>query len=105
KIKFIEQERDVIRRDVEIKTRRGGEIRSQVSAYQARLEQIKMRSERLDKDIREAREQMEQEAEQLSEARMILGEAIDMMEQDTERRELLLSERESVRELLETARH
>lgn len=105
KIKSIEQERDNLRRDIELKTRRAGEIRSQVSAYQARIEQIKMRSERLDNDIREAREQMEQEAEQLSEARMILSEAIEMMEQDTERREQLLDERERVRDALELARN
>lgn len=103
-IKLLEQERETIRREGESKNKRSSEIRSQVSAYQARIEQLKMRNERLDHDIREARDQMEQEAEQLSEARMILGEAIELMEQDTDRREALMLQRDNIRSSLDTAR-
>jgi chromosome segregation protein len=104
KIKLLEQERETIRREGESKNKRSSEIRSQVSAHQARIEQLKMRNERLDHDVREARDQMEQEAEQLSEARMILGEAIELMEQDTDRREALMRQRDNIRTSLDTAR-
>src|SRR5690606_41491517 len=88
-IKEIEQQRDALRREAEEQNRRHGELRSQLSARQVRVEQVKMRRERAEAEIREAREQMDQEAEHLSEARMILGEAIEMMGQDTDLRENL----------------
>jgi chromosome segregation protein len=104
KTKDIEQLREQIRRELEIQNRQFGELRSQVSAKQVRIEQIAMRRERADSEIRDAREQMEQEAEHLSEARMILGEAIDMMGQDTDLRESLLLQRDDIRTLLDATR-
>jgi chromosome segregation protein len=63
-----------------------------------------MRRERAENEIREAREQLEQEAEHLSEARMILSEAIEMMGQDTDLREDLLQQRDDIRTGLDQAR-
>lgn len=103
-IKTLENQREQLRRDADEQNRRYGELRSQLSARQVRVEQTNMRRERLDNEIREAREQMEQEAEHLSEARMILSEAIDMMEQDTDQRESLLQQRDDIRAGLDTAR-
>ena len=103
-IKRLEQDRETLRREVDEQNRKYGELRSQLSAKQVRVEQINMRRERAENEIREAREQMEQEAEHLSEARMILGEAIEMMEQDTELREALLQQRDDIRSGLDTAR-
>jgi chromosome segregation protein len=74
-IKRLEQDRENLRREVDEQNRKYGELRSQLSAKQVRIEQMNMRRERADNEIREAREQMEQEAEHLSEARMILSEA------------------------------
>ncbi len=103
-IKQFEQERENLRREVDEQNRKYGELKSQLSAKQVRVEQINMRRERAENEIREAREQMEQEAEHLSEARMILGEAIEMMEQDTELREALLQQRDDIRASLDSAR-
>lgn len=103
-VKRLEQDRETLRREVDEQNRKYGELRSQLSAKQVRVEQINMRRERAENEIREAREQMEQEAEHLSEARMILGEAIEMMEQDTELRESLLQQRDDIRTGLDTAR-
>lgn len=103
-VKRLEQDRETWRREVDEQNRKYGELRSQLSAKQVRVEQINMRRERAENEIREAREQMEQEAEHLSEARMILGEAIEMMEQDTDLRETLLQQRDDIRTGLDTAR-
>ena len=103
-IKRLEQDRENLRREVDEQGRKYGELRSQLSAKQVRIEQMNMRRERADNEIREAREQMEQEAEHLSEARMILSEAIEMMEQDTDLRESLLQQRDDIRTGLDSAR-
>src|SRR5690606_39903736 len=96
-IKTLEQQRETLRREAEEEGRRYGEVRSQLSAKQVRVEQINMRRERAEAEIREAREQMNQEAEHLSEARMILSEAIEIMGQDTDQREGLLQQRDNIR--------
>ena len=103
-VKELEQQRENLRREADEQNRRHGELRSQLSGKQVRVEQLNMRRERLDTEIRDAREQMEQEAEQLSEARMILSEAIEMMEQDTDQRETLLQQRDDIRAGLDGAR-
>jgi chromosome segregation protein len=103
-IKRLEQDRETLRRQVDEENRKYGELRSQLSAKQVRIEQMNMRRERTDNEIREAREQMEQESEHLSEARMILSDAIDMMGQDTDLRESLLQQRDDIRTGLDTAR-
>jgi len=104
RIKQLEQSRENLRREADEQSRRYGELRSQLSAKQVRIEQINTRRERAENEIREAREQMEQEAEHLSEARMILSEAIEMMGQDTDLRESLLQQRDDIRTGLDTAR-
>src|SRR5690606_429649 len=103
-IKQLEQERETLRREAEEEGRRYGEVRSQLSAKQVRVEQINMRRERAEAEIREAREQMDQEAEHLSQARMILSEAIEIMGQDTDQREGLLQQRDNIRGGLDQAR-
>jgi chromosome segregation protein len=104
KIKTLEQDRENQRREVETLSRRHGELRSQLSAKQVRIEQIAMRRERAENEIADAREQMDQESEGLSEARMILQEAIEAMERDTDQREELLTRRDDIRERLDQAR-
>jgi chromosome segregation protein len=103
-IKDSEQSRETLRREADEQGRRYGELRSQLSAKQVRVEQVSMRRERAENEIREAREQLEQEAEHLSEARMILSEAIEMMGQDTDLREDLLQQRDDIRTGLDQAR-
>ncbi len=103
-VKNLEQQREQLRRETDEHHRRYGELRSQVSAKQVRVEQVSMRRDRADNEIREAREQLEQEAEALSEARMILSEAIDIMGRDTDLRESLLKQRDDIRTGLDQAR-
>ncbi|MDO3382484.1 chromosome segregation protein SMC [Gilvimarinus algae] len=99
-----EQERENLRRELDTLNSRHGELRSSISAKQVKIEQTGMRKSRLESEIREGREQMEQEVEQLAEARMILSEAIDAMEADTQEREELLAARDEIRGKLDGAR-
>ncbi|WP_111641758.1 chromosome segregation protein SMC [Marinimicrobium alkaliphilum] len=103
-VKALEQERENLRRSADDQNRRYSELRSELSARQARIEQISMRRERTDTEIREAAEQLDQEAERLAEARMILSEAIEAMGQDTDERERLLQQRDDARTALDQAR-
>ncbi|MYM62104.1 chromosome segregation protein SMC [Pseudomaricurvus sp. HS19] len=104
RIKDLEQQREQLRRDADAQARKYSEVRSQLSARQVRVEQIAVRRDRVTTEIREAREQMEQEGESLAEARMILQEAIEAMERDTDQREALLSRRDDIRARLDDAR-
>jgi chromosome segregation protein len=103
-IKNHESERENMRRELDTHNARHSELRSSISAKQVQIEQLGMRKSRLEAEVREAREQMEQEAEQLAEARVILSDAIGAMEQDTDEREALLSRRDNIRASLDGAR-
>ena len=104
RIKTMESQREQLRREAEDQGRKYSELRSQLSAKQVRIEQISVRRERVDNEIEDAREQMQLEAESLSEARMVLQEAIDAMGRDTDERETLLAERDRIRSTLDDAR-
>lgn len=103
-LKQQEAERDTLQRDLQSHGRQQSELRAQLSAQQARIEQIGVRRQRLDADIQDLSEQFEVEQEALAEARMTLQEAIDAMEQDTGKREQLLSQRDNNRAALDAAR-
>ncbi|AFU97301.1 chromosome segregation protein SMC [Simiduia agarivorans] len=104
RLKELEQSREQLRRNLDEHNKRYGEIKSQLTAKQVRVEQILDRKKRITEEVGEAREQMELEAENLADARMILEEAIDAMERDTGRREELMTQRDGIRAKLDQAR-
>ncbi|WP_447748531.1 chromosome segregation protein SMC [Pseudomonas nicosulfuronedens] len=99
-----EEGRDVVRRRLQDEGRRQGELKAQLSAQQAKVEQLTLRRRRLDEELAELAEQHAIEQEQLGEARLSLQEALDAMAVDTERRESLLAERDGMREKLDRIR-
>ncbi|QRY78428.1 chromosome segregation protein SMC [Pseudomonas sp. PDNC002] len=99
-----EEGRDQIRRRLQDEGRRQGELKAQLSAQQAKVEQLTLRRTRLDEELAELAEQHAVEHEQLGEARLNLQEALDAMAVDTERREALLAERDGMREKLDRIR-
>lgn len=103
-VKQAELEREDLQKAFQQFTQQQSDIRSQLSANEARIEQEKVRREQIAKEISESHEQFELEKEHLSTARVLLEEAIGDMEQDTEERERLLAEREQNRANLEQAR-
>jgi chromosome segregation protein len=103
-LKTLEQEREVAQRDLQQHTRQLSELRAELSAQQARSEQILARRQRLDADIEEQRKQYQLEQESLAESRMTLQEAIEAMERDSGKREALLRDRDNSRTVLDAAR-
>lgn len=99
-----EEGRDQVRRRLQDEGRRQGELKAQLSAQQAKVEQLTLRRRRLDEELAELAEQHAIEQEQLGEARLSLQEALDAMAVDTERREALLAERDGMREKLDRIR-
>lgn len=103
-LREFEQNREDAQRNVSSASRRLGELKAQISAKQARLEQVQMRRDRLQKELEECHEQERIEQEQIREARMILQAALDVMAEDTEKREQLLRQRDELRAQLDSIR-
>jgi len=103
-LKQLESERQQCQHDLQASTRQHAEISSRVSAQQAKVEQINMRRERIEKEIADTRTQFGQETDAIGKARQILAEAIESMESDSHRREELLSSRDQIRGTLDGAR-
>ena len=99
-----ERERDDARAQTDQLMRQQNGIRNQLTTLTARVEQVLEGRRRAASEIAEVREQMAAEAENLAEARGILQEAIDIMEQDTGERERLLTWRDELRTRLDTVR-
>jgi chromosome segregation protein len=85
-------------------TRKHGETRAQLSAREARVEQILTRRDALVHEIGEIQEHLAVEKEAQAEARAILEAAIESMERDTQRREALLDVRDKNRQTLDDVR-
>lgn len=92
------------RRAVAELTRQHGEVRAQLLAREARVEQMLARRDALIQEVTELQEQMSLEKEGQAEARAILEQAIESMEQDTQRREALMLIRDRNRQQLDEAR-
>ncbi len=99
-----EESREQQRRRAQDESRRLGELKAQLSAQQAKVEQLTLRRRRLEAELAELDEQRAIEHEQLGESRLVLQDALDAMETDTEQREKLLAERDSLRERLDRIR-
>ena len=99
-----EEVREQQRRQLQDQARRLGELKAQLSAGQAKVEQLTLRRRRLDSELLELAEQRELEQEQLGESRLQLQDALDAMATDNEQRESLLASRDALREKLDRVR-
>jgi chromosome segregation protein len=103
-LKKFEEERLEEQHAMQATTRQQSEVSALVSANQAKAEQIKLRRERVNAEIEEAKKQFLTEQEAVAEARRVLAEAIECIESDSQQREALLSTRDQTRTTLDTAR-
>ncbi|MCC7515886.1 MAG: chromosome segregation protein SMC [Pseudomonadales bacterium] len=99
-----EAQLELTRRELGDLTRKHGETRAQLSAREARVEQMLTRRDALAQEISEIHEQLSVEKESQAEARAILETAIESMERDTQQRENLLNVRDKNRQALDDAR-
>lgn len=104
KLAGVEQEREQFQREQQSLSKKHSELRSELSAKQVKIEEYSARLNRINRELEEVREQFQLEQESLGEARIILQDAIEGMEQDANERERLLTERENNRERLDQAR-
>jgi chromosome segregation protein len=103
-MRTLEEQRVNSQRELQSATRSHAESSAQLSAHEAKQEQISARHERINTDLEEAREQFQMEQESMAEARQLLSEAIERMESDSQQREELLSHRDDARNSLDGAR-
>jgi chromosome segregation protein len=99
-----EDNREQLRRRLQDEARQQSELKAQLSAARAKVEQLTLRRTRLDEELAELGEQRAIEQESLGESRLQLQDALDSMALDTEQRELLLAQRDSLRERLDRVR-
>ncbi|NND67001.1 MAG: chromosome segregation protein SMC, partial [Halioglobus sp.] len=103
-LKALEQQRQQNQGELQASTREHADISARLSAHQAKIEQITMRRERIEREVKDAREQFENETQAIGTARQLLAESIESMESDSKQRETLLSSRDAIRSTLDTAR-
>ena len=100
----LEQSREGLQNELEQISRQQSEVKAQLSAKQVRLEQFVMRTDRLDQEKSEAEEYLASEKENLSQSRVLLQDALEIMGRDTVKQEELLQARDKNRSELDEAR-
>jgi len=103
-LKNSEQTRETVQQELNNLLRQHSELASQLSAKQARIEQLNMRRQQLIRDLDEHSEQLTQEQEKLADSRLTWQQAQEAMELDLARKEELLQQRDSSRTLLDDIR-
>lgn len=104
RLQTLEDNQQQIAADIAQQQSNYAELRSKLSGFEVQIEQYKARKDRAENELAEVQQQSAAEQENLSAARVILQESIEKMEADTERREELISQRDSCRSELDTVR-
>ncbi|MFQ3345755.1 MAG: chromosome segregation protein, partial [Porticoccaceae bacterium] len=80
------------------------ELRAKLSGFEVQIEQYKARKERAENELAEVAQQTQIETDNLSSARIILQQSIEIMETDVQTREQLIDQRDSFRGQLDNTR-
>tara|TARA_B110000858_G_scaffold197228_1_gene258207 strand:+ start:2247 stop:5759 length:3513 start_codon:yes stop_codon:yes gene_type:complete len=99
-----EAERESLQGELAAKTQQHSELKSQVSAQMAKVEEAQLRKERIHHELEELNRQLAVEEENTAGSRSRLQQALDGMEQDVGARELLEAQREERQLALESCR-
>ncbi len=102
--RLLEEEREASQQQFNEAHRRHGELRSQLTGKQTRLEQIGKRREQLQGELEELEQHMATAEAEVATARGRLHEALGMMEELAGQREELSLRRDELRERLEQAK-
>lgn len=100
----LEERREVLQRESNESSRKLSEVRSRVSARQARLEQVMNRARRLAEELQEQRDHLGHEDVALSESRDVWQKALASIELDQTEQERLLGDRDEQRSRLDESR-
>ncbi len=89
-----ESAREALQVSIAEKTKTHGELKSQLSAQMAKIEEGELRKQRIHHELEELQRQLAVEEENIAGSRMRLQQALDSMEKDVGGRERLESQRE-----------
>lgn len=103
-LKSVEGQQGQLRQGIEAENRQISELQSTLSGKKVRIEESHNRHQRAASEIQEANEQLGIEGENLAEARHLLSEAIEAMEENNIERERLMGQRDQFRGTLDKAR-
>lgn len=103
-LRDLESRREDVQRQIAQTARQYSELKSQLGAKLMKVEQTTLRRERLQHELDELQRQLSVEEENTALARSNLQTALDTMEEDTERKEQLLQQRDERREALDQIR-
>ena len=96
-ISSTEAQREEIQQQISEESRKFSDLKSELSGRLAKVEQTRLRRERVSRDLDELVKQLAQEEENTANARARLQTALDAMEQDTSQRQELEQQREARR--------
>ncbi|WP_163833175.1 chromosome segregation protein SMC [Spartinivicinus ruber] len=99
-----ELQRDQLQHTLAELNRQQGECKAALSGKQVKVEQILERRTRVLQELEELASQQHHEQQNISEARLLLQEALDLMADDEGQREQLLASRDEIRAALDQAR-
>lgn len=99
-----EAERESLQGELAQKTQQHSELKSQVSAQMAKVEEAQLRKERIHHELEELNRQLTVEEENTAASRSRLQQALDSMEQDVGNRERLEGQREERQQALQECR-
>lgn len=103
-LREIEHNRENLQTEFNQHNRKLSELRAQFSTKQSRLEQINNREARVNSDVQEIKQQIDEEKILIEESTERLHTALEMIEEFSMQREQLTQERETYREQLEEIR-
>jgi chromosome segregation protein len=104
-LKRLEEERETVQRELHQASRAQAEVQAQLSGRQARLDQMRNRSQNIDKEIAELDSHTQQNQEDTRIARERLNAAMELMETLSQQREEMTQQRDELRARLEEARN
>ncbi len=100
RLQSLEQQRDVAQREWRTVSQKLMELKSRLSAQQAKAEQLALRTDKLDQSLAEMTETHQLESEELAALRLEWQEAMAAVGEDTDERERLQAERTTLTEQL-----
>ena len=100
----LEQQRDNAQHEWQTISRKLMEQKARLSGQQAKAEQLKLRTDKLEQSLTETEETRTLEAESLAELRLEWQEAMSAVDEDTDERERLQSNRTAMEQRLSQAR-
>ena len=99
-----ERQREVLGHQLQQQQRLQGQLQAELSARRAKVEQLALRTDRLQAELNELAEQRQFDQEELGEARLLLQQALEAMHADMQRQQQLTAERDGLRQALDALR-